>query len=113
MLTRIITIALAASSLTFAAAQAQSGSNTGGGTTSGITMSPGTSVGAPGAIKNGTGGTMGIGSSATNSSGATGPGQIAQQPAGAFNASQYKTKTECMSAAKSANASSSGCDTLP
>ena len=111
MLTRIITVALAASSLTFAAAQAQSGSSTGSGTTSGSTMSPGTSVGAPGAIKNGTGGTMGIGSSTTNS--AIGAGQIAQQPAGAFNASNYKTKTECMSAAKSANASSSDCDTLP
>jgi hypothetical protein len=94
MLTRIITIALAASSLAFATAQAQTGSTTGTGTTSGSGTSSGSSTMSP------------------STSGSSGSGQLAQQP-GSFKASDYKTKTECMAAAQKANASTTACSSLP
>jgi hypothetical protein len=99
MLTRIIAIALAASTLAFTAAQAQTGSSTGSGT------SPSPSTMGTGTTGNSTT-TMGAGSS-----GSAGSGQIAQQPGG-FKASDYKTKAECLTAAKAANASSMACNSL-
>lgn len=95
---RIIAIALAASTLAFTAAQAQTGSTTGTGTSPGSTMGTGTT----GKSTN----PMGAGSS-----GSAGSGQIAQQPGG-FKASDYKTKAECLTAAKAASASSTACDSL-
>jgi hypothetical protein len=96
---RIIAIALAASTLALTAAQAQTGSTTGTGSTT--TTTPGMS-GSTGSST----GTMGSGSS-----GSAGSGQIAQQPGG-FKASDYKTKAECLTAAKAANASSTACSSL-
>jgi hypothetical protein len=94
MLTRIITIALAASSLAFATAHAQTGSSTGTGTTSGTGTSSGSTM-------------------SPSTSGSTGSGQIAQQPSGSFKASNYNTKSECLTAAKAAGAPSTACNSLP
>ena len=84
MLTRILTVALAAGTLAFATAHAQT-SSSGSSTTSPSTTSPST----------GSSSTMGSGSSS----------QQAQQPmSGSFDISKYKTNAECLAAARSASA---------
>ena len=103
MLTRILAVALAVGSLACASAYAQTSTP---GTTSPSTTTPGTtspSTTSPGTTSPSTGATSG-------SSGSM--GQQAQQPMGTFDASKYKTKTECLNAATAAHASASLCNNL-
>jgi hypothetical protein len=103
MLTRILAVALAVGSIAFATAHAQTG-GTGSTTTSPSTTSPGTApMTSPSPGSSGSSGSMGTGS---------GSSQQAQQPMGTFDASKYKSKTDCLSAAAAAHASSSLCNSL-
>jgi hypothetical protein len=110
-----ILIPIAASTIAIAAAHAQ-GTGTSSGTTAPSTTAPGTtgtmpstapSTGTPstGAVGTTRSGTMGSG---TMGSGTTGAPSQAQS--GSFNASNYKTKTECLNAAQAARMSSDACN---
>ena|SRR5262245_53250089 len=98
MLLRIVAIALAGGSLALASANAQTG-----------TTSP--STGTPSTTTPGTGSTT-TPPSSTTGSGTSGSMNQAQQPMGSFDASKYKTKTECLNAATAAHASASACNNL-
>jgi hypothetical protein len=91
MMTRILTVALAVGTLAIGTAYAQTGSTT---TTpsSPSTTSPG--------MGSGSGSSMGSGSSTT------------QQAQGAFDVTKYKTKAECLTAARSAKADAMLCDAV-
>ena len=96
MLTRILTVALAVGTLAAGTAYAQTGSGTGSSTSGGSsTTSPSTGAGTSSGT--GTGSTMGSGGSST------------QQAQGAFDVTKYKTKAECLSAARSAKADTTLC----
>ncbi|MBN9091508.1 MAG: hypothetical protein J0J01_31700 [Reyranella sp.] len=94
MLTRILTVALAVGTLAIGTAYAQTGSTTS--PTSPSTTSP--STGGSGSMSGGS--SMGAGSSTT------------QQAQGAFDVTKYKTKAECLTAARSAKADSTLCDAV-
>jgi hypothetical protein len=96
MLTRILTVALAVGTLAIGAAFAQTGSTTSPGTTSPSTTSPGTTSPSTGS----SGSTMGGGSG------------MPQQAQGAFDVTKYKTKAECLTAARSAKADATLCDAV-
>jgi len=110
MFSRLLTVALltAGTALAFSTAQAQTSGSSG--TSSGTgssTMTPSTGSGSS---------TMGSGSGSTSStmgSGSTST-QQAQQPmsSGTFNATNYKTKTECLNAASAQHADRTLCDAL-
>jgi hypothetical protein len=93
MLTRILTVALAVGTLAIGTAYAQTGSTTSPSTTSPSTTSPSTGS---------SGSTMGSGS---------GSG-MPQQAQGAFDVTKYKTKAECLTAARSAKADATLCDAV-
>jgi hypothetical protein len=99
MFSRLLTVALltAGAALAFSTAQAQtSGSGTGSSSSGSSTMTP--STGSSGSIK-------GSGSTST---------QQAQQlmGSGTFNATNYKTKTECLNAAMAQKADRTLCNAL-
>jgi hypothetical protein len=102
MFSRLLTVALltAGTALAISTAQAQTTSGSGTGSSTGSsTMSPSTGAGTSGS-------TMGSGSGSTST-------QQAQQPmSGAFNATNYKTKTECLNAATAQKADRTLCDAL-
>jgi hypothetical protein len=134
MLSRILTIAFAAGTLAFATAHAQTGSSGGTGTgatgsTSGTGMgtstpgsstntmgtgNTGNSTGSMGAGNNGVAGSAGSGAAGTSGSGVGSSPQTARQPAdtGSLDASQYKSRTECLNAAEAAHASREACNSL-
>lgn len=87
MMTRILTVALAVGTLAIGTAYAQ---------TATTPSSPGTSTTLPST----SGSSMGSGSSTT------------QQAQGAFDVTKYKTKAECLTAARSAKADSTLCDAV-
>jgi hypothetical protein len=91
MLTRILTVALAVGTLAIGTAYAQTGSTTSPSTTSPSTTSPSTGS---------SGSTMGGGSG------------MPQQAQGAFDVTKYKTKAECLTAARSAKADATLCDAV-
>ena len=86
MLTRILTVALAIGTLAAGTAYAQTGSST-------TPSSPSTTMPS-------TSGSGSMGSSTT------------QQAQGAFDVTKYKTKAECLTAARSAKADSTLCDAV-
>ncbi len=116
MFSRLLTVALltAGTALAFSTAQAQTSSSgsstgsTGSGTVSPSTGSSGSTMGS------GSGSTMGSGSgSTTMGSGSSTSTQQAQQPmGGTFNATNYKTKTECLNAASAQHADRTLCNAL-
>lgn len=97
MMTRILTVALAIGTLAAGTAYAQTGSST---TTPSTPPSTSTMPSTSGSGS--TGATVG-GSTST---------QQAQQPMGAFDPTKYKTKSECLTAAAAAKASTSLCASL-
>ena len=104
MFSRLLTVALltAGTALAFSTAQAQT-SGSGSSTTAPSPTSP-----SPGSSTMGSGSgssTMGSGSPST---------QQAQQPmsSGTFNATNYKTKTECLNAATAQHADRTLCEAL-
>ena len=116
MFSRLLTVALltAGAALAFSTAQAQtsgSGSSTGSSGTSTMTPSTGSGSGTS---------TMGSGSGnktmdkAMGNSGSSTSTQQAQQPmsGGTFNATNYKTKTECLNAATAQHADRTLCNAL-
>jgi len=90
MLTRILTVALAVGTLAIGTAYAQTGSTT-------SPSSPSTTM--PSTTSPSTSGS-GMGSSTT------------QQAQGAFDVTKYKTKAECLTAARSAKADTTLCDAV-
>jgi len=112
MFSRLLTVALltAGTALAFSTAQAQtsgsSGSSSGTGSSKITPSTPSTGS---------SGSTMGSGSgSSTMGSGSSTSTQQAQQPmgSGTFNATNYKTKTECLNAATAQKADRKLCDAL-
>jgi hypothetical protein len=103
MFSRLLTVALltAGTALAFSTAQAQTSGSSSGSTTAPSTTSP--STGSSGS----SGSTMGSSGSSTST-------QQAQQPmgSGTFNATNYKTKTECLNAATAQKADRKLCDAL-
>ena len=101
MFSRLLTVALltAGTALAFSTAQAQTSGSSG--STGSITMSPSPSSPSPS-----------TGSSSMGSSGST--TQQAQQPmsSGTFNASNFKTKAECLTAATAQHADRTLCNSL-
>jgi hypothetical protein len=116
MFTRLLTVALltAGTALAISTAQAQtSGSTTGSGSAGSTTMSPSTGGSSGSTSGSGSSGvTMGSGSASKLVTG-SGSTQQAQQPmSGSFNASNYKTKTDCLNAASAQNADRTMCNSL-
>jgi len=107
MFSRLLTVALltAGTALAFSTAQAQTSGSSGSTTASPSTSSPSPSSGSSSS-------TMGSGSSSMGKSGSS--TQQAQQPmtTGTFNATNYKTKTECLNAATVQHADRKLCDSL-
>ena len=111
MFSRLLTVALltAGTALAFSTAQAQTSGSSG----TGSTGSTGSSTMTPSTGSGSTGSTMGSGSgSTTMGSGSGTSAQQAQQPSGTFNATNYKTKTECLNAASAQHADRTLCDAL-
>lgn len=94
MLTRILTVALAVGTLAIGTAYAQTGSTTSPST------SPGTTSPSTGPSTGSSGSSMGSGSSTT------------QQAQGAFDVTKYKSKAECLTAARAAKADTMLCDAV-
>jgi hypothetical protein len=90
MLTRILTVALAVGTLAIGTAYAQTGSST-------TPSSPSTTSPSTGS---GSGSSMGSGSSTT------------QQAQGRFDVTKFKTKAECLTAARAAKADAMLCDSV-
>jgi len=128
MFSRILTVSIAAATLTLTGAYAQTGSGGygAGGTSSPSTSAPGTA--SPGTATPGTatpGGSTGSGTGSSTTSpgmtgssgagatgmGATAPNQ-AQSSGSPFNPSGYKTKTECLNAAQLAGAPREACNSV-
>ena len=113
MFSRLLTVALltAGTALAFSTAQAQTSGTSGTGSTVGSTMTPSTGS------SSGTS-TMGSGSGNKTMDKSMGSGststQQAQQPmsSGTFNATNYKTKTECLNAATAQKADRTLCNAL-
>ena len=97
---------IAASTLAFATAHAQTGTGSSTGTQG---TTPGTTTTSPGSPSSGS--TMGTGGGTTGTGPGTSVPNQAQSP-GSFNASTYKTKTECLNAAQAARASNDACKDL-
>jgi hypothetical protein len=51
-------------------------------------------------------------SGSSGTTGTTGSGQMAQQPSGAFNPTNYKTQTECLNAATAQHADKDLCKAI-
>jgi hypothetical protein len=112
MFSRLLTVALltAGTALAFSTAQAQTSGSSG--STGSSTMSPSTSSPSTSPSTGSGSSTMGSSGSSMGSSGSS--TQQAQQPmgAGAFNASNFKTKTECLNAATVQHADRTLCNSL-
>ncbi len=131
MIARLLTVSIASLTLVSAAALAQTGTTASpGGTSSGTTtmgsgsgssggtMSSGTmsghSMGTNGAsgMSGSTSGMSGSTMGGSNMSGSNMGGQMAQQPAGNFNPSMYRSQTDCLNAAQLAHAPLDSCKSV-
>jgi hypothetical protein len=98
MLTRILAVTLAAGSLTFATAHAQTGTGMPGSNQSRQQMAPSPETTKPSTVP-----------TTAQTTGTPGSGSVGSGP---FDPSQYRTKTDCLNAASAAQASFSLCNGL-